>query len=533
MQNWLRDNGSPDSEVDFPPRWNKNSGQEPTPHEGIAEPQNKSMSTLPKRIQINVPSVGRDKAESLADTGAYNPEPVMGYDRPNREALVAGIEDPRLDVGLRRPTRKTRVSGNGDPVSVVGKPTGENFAVGIGDPAGDTGFRRPSDMEISPKIVYRSSANFEMRPVVISEDEYRMPENSRTYARIGRDNRPERVQGSQYRDDIELNPRPPVRSCETIGNPRRYDDGDIRRSRSEGARPIIQTARAPPGFERENMSFAPDVNNRRKPNRPLISPEMYTGETSWTDYKAHFESVSELNEWDIETRGRFLATCLRGPAQRILSNLPSGWRSNYHELVKQLATRFGPREGVELYKAQLKSLRRKPNQVLGDLADQVRRLSNLAYPCMDYVNLESMGVSHFYDALDDLEMRLRVFQSKPSTLDDALTCALELETFRCMEAERSGTRPIRRNVNAVSGNDPQIDTVDRIRKLESELRNLSVELENYRKGPMCFNCKAAGHMRDRCPELHPICRQCGTTHDSRSLCKRSYTQNSGNDGRPR
>ena len=44
--------------------------------------------------------------------------------------------------------------------------------------------------------------------------------------------------------------------------------------------------------------------------------------------------------------------------------------------------------------------------------------------------MELPGVDHFTDALQEVEMRLKVRQSRPSILREAVKAALELESFQ-------------------------------------------------------------------------------------------------------
>ncbi len=158
----------------------------------------------------------------------------------------------------------------------------------------------------------------------------------------------------------------------------------------------------------KNLEHAPKVDNvdsvlDKRPDHPLVyepqhpkimaSAQTFDASSCWADYQAHFEAVSDLNQWDLPTRGRVLASQLRGYAQSILVQIPIELRYNYLELVKQLSRRFGPRDRPELYQAKLKNVRRKPKQSLFELEQEVRRLRALAYPKMDSGIVESLSIS--------------------------------------------------------------------------------------------------------------------------------------------
>ena len=66
----------------------------------------------------------------------------------------------------------------------------------------------------------------------------------------------------------------------------------------------------------------------------------------------------------------------------------------------------------------------------------MERLIRLAYPDADPAMLELLGIDHFIDALHEEEMRLKVRQSCPITLREAVQTALELESFHLASRQR-------------------------------------------------------------------------------------------------
>jgi len=65
----------------------------------------------------------------------------------------------------------------------------------------------------------------------------------------------------------------------------------------------------------------------------------------------------------------------------------------------------------------------------------VRRLTNLAYPSAPADLKETLAKEQFVDALASVDMRLRIKQARPTSLNDAVRHAVELEAFH--KAERS------------------------------------------------------------------------------------------------
>ena len=100
-----------------------------------------------------------------------------------------------------------------------------------------------------------------------------------------------------------------------------------------------------------------EATGSQLPSRGLpVNPSIYDGTTSWLDYKAHFQTCAEINNWSYVDKGRYLAVSLRGQAQGVFGNLPQSLR-DFDALEKALEERFAPPNQTELYRVQLKERR--------------------------------------------------------------------------------------------------------------------------------------------------------------------------------
>jgi hypothetical protein len=115
-------------------------------------------------------------------------------------------------------------------------------------------------------------------------------------------------------------------------------------------------------------------------SRQMIKPATYDGNGPWRDYHAHFEACAELNAWNYNKRGLYLAVSLRGNAQGVLGNMPNRTKLDYHTLVKALEDRFAPPSQTELYRVQMRERRQRVGESLPEFGQAIRRLANLAYP---------------------------------------------------------------------------------------------------------------------------------------------------------
>ena len=168
-----------------------------------------------------------------------------------------------------------------------------------------------------------------------------------------------------------------------------------------------------------------------------MRPDLFDGTKSWLDYHVHFNICADINRWDDRAKAAFLAVSLRGPAQAVLGDLPPEMRTNYSELVSALSKRFHPNNQSQLYKVQLKTRRKKIKETLPELGQAVRRLTSLAYPEASTQLLDTLAKDHFIEALDDAETRVKVYSAKPTTLDEAVCLAVELNAINQAEAQRT------------------------------------------------------------------------------------------------
>ncbi|KAH3736115.1 hypothetical protein DPMN_042677 [Dreissena polymorpha] len=70
---------------------------------------------------------------------------------------------------------------------------------------------------------------------------------------------------------------------------------------------------------------------------------------------------------------------------------------------------------------------------MAKLGQDIRRLTNLAYPSAPTEVRETLAKEQFVDALANSDMRLKVKQARPLDLNDAVRHAVELEAFYSSE----------------------------------------------------------------------------------------------------
>ena len=76
--------------------------------------------------------------------------------------------------------------------------------------------------------------------------------------------------------------------------------------------------------------------------KPVVLPEVFTGEKSWDEWKDHFDSVAAVNGWDDAAKLMWLRVRLTGRAATTFRRLPEAKRANFKEATGALRERFKP-----------------------------------------------------------------------------------------------------------------------------------------------------------------------------------------------
>lgn len=146
--------------------------------------------------------------------------------------------------------------------------------------------------------------------------------------------------------------------------------------------------------------------------RPLVIPEPFNGETKWEEWLYHFESVADVNEWD-EAKKLKLKTRLTGRAQTAFQRLPEETKAAYEGSKKALAERFEPKSRQGRYQAELQSRRKRKTEGWADLADDLSRLADKAYPELQAEARATLALNQYLQQIEHPQVAFSVRKQNP------------------------------------------------------------------------------------------------------------------------
>lgn len=168
----------------------------------------------------------------------------------------------------------------------------------------------------------------------------------------------------------------------------------------------------------------------------IMKPQLYEGDDDLDEYLAQFEILAEINNWDYETKSLYLAGSLKGGARALLNELDKESRKDYDKLVMVLNTRYGSAEKSELFRAKLQSRSKGKDESIPELAQSIKKLTRQAYPNASSSLISVLALEHFVDAIPDGDVRLRLREHNPKSINEAETLAVRLEALKLAERQK-------------------------------------------------------------------------------------------------
>ena len=267
----------------------------------------------------------------------------------------------------------------------------------------------------------------------------------------------------------------------------------------------------------------PRQNRRRykSANRTvLMKPESYTGDGDWEVYLNHFELCAELGKWTSREKALTLAASLRGQAQFYFVTLSAEERCKYDFLVRKLGERFGRARQQPIWMSRLESRQRLPDESIAQLADDIRRITQRAYPYMDHEAQEMLALNQLYKSIKP-ELRFKCITEQVTSISQAVSLVEMYEGI--VEPQRK--KPVHMVSNqpgqsdghkqnkdfshiSTAKQDTDKDMREAINTLQECVKTLTLTCQNTNprgtsapdsSRKLCFNCRSPHHLARDCP----------------------------------
>ena len=224
----------------------------------------------------------------------------------------------------------------------------------------------------------------------------------------------------------------------------------------------------------EQVTQSKGSNNHFK-----MRPQNFDGGSDFDEFLCQFEITCEINAWKYKEKSLYLANCLTGEARSLLNELDPEGRRDYDTLIEKLKNRFGSVNRSEIYRTQLKSRTRNKGETIQELAQAIKKLVQQAYPGVNKDVNETLSLDNFIDAITDSDIKMRVRELSPKSLEEAEQICVRLEAYKIADKQR--TRMVGRLDSAIEQNQDepgkpssQFDILsEAISTLTDEVKNFS------------------------------------------------------------
>eukprot|EP00731_Ephydatia_muelleri_P023718 Em0015g1301a len=167
--------------------------------------------------------------------------------------------------------------------------------------------------------------------------------------------------------------------------------------------------------------------------RPVLLPEPFSGESGisrWDDWIEHFEDCAAVNKWDSdEEKLKWIRVRLTGKAHTAYRRLAQDARTKYGECKDALRRRFHPDSSSDLHMAELQVRKRQNDEDWASFGDALRVLADKAYPDLEEKARERLALNQFLSQIEDSHLSFSVRQTRPKTVEAAVTTTIEMETY--------------------------------------------------------------------------------------------------------
>ncbi|MCG8047849.1 MAG: hypothetical protein N0E48_19865 [Candidatus Thiodiazotropha endolucinida] len=275
-------------------------------------------------------------------------------------------------------------------------------------------------------------------------------------------------------------------------------------------------------------------------------PDKFDGKSvDLQDYLVHFEQVAAWNNWGYTEKGLQLSMSLKGPAQKLLTDMHSCQVRDYNSLKRALETRFNPHEKGFAYRCEFRSRVRKKNETPAEYGYALKRLADMAFPNVHYTGREQYTIDQFIHGLSNSELRKHVQLRHPLTLAMAISYAVEFEAVDSQLSADKKPAHVRFSLDQEASCKSVLTETDfqlrekQMSELLESLKNLLQQMtpertdRNKHRSPSpqarskieCYECHDYGHYAAECPNRHKTKRSSSPSPSRKSSPNKSKQEN--------
>ena len=228
------------------------------------------------------------------------------------------------------------------------------------------------------------------------------------------------------------------RSLDLVDGRRDHRDRRDLRHRSSDSRDR-QRSPALPEVMLPDRRRARSMKSHREPTFTL---PVFREDGNLDTFLSQFDRAAVYCGWTEEDELFYMGSKVEGAVADLVS---AQQPSTLSEMKHLLISSYGRAGKQRQYRAVLRDRLRRPEESLQSLCADIRRMARLAFPLLSNVALDDSIQEHFVRALGS-ELRERVLIRGPLTLEDTLTCAIELDHLSATASEPSEvskTKPVR------------------------------------------------------------------------------------------
>ena len=220
------------------------------------------------------------------------------------------------------------------------------------------------------------------------------------------------------------------------------------------------------------------------------SVSRYSGGQDIDEYLIQFEITGRMNQWSVSEKTNALLHALDGKARGILHEIENIEAVTYNEVKAMLKKRFGPVECSEAHEFSLTQLKLNKNQAIRELAQEVSRLTKLAYADLDNRMREKFAVKHLINSIANKDVIFYIKDKDPTTIDDV--CEY-YEKYRMLTDDNRRSSNSVHAINQLGppeySNKNNMELKGEITEIKNQLNELTKVINNFK----CNNFQPTGY----------------------------------------